>query len=1210
MRKMYSFIVYCKWNIDIPSFLQSTYNYGDRIVTTPIPFNEQLRHERELRGWSQADLAEKVRCDAKTVGRWENGDRVPRPYHRQALCELFGKNAEEFGLMQASSLPVTPEIAQPDPPIPLSNQASSELLQEDWGEAPYIVNLYGRDGECVELEQWIGDQHCQMVAILGMGGVGKTALVAFVAARMKHVFEFVFWRSLQNALPLEHFLKQCIQFVSDQQRLELPKEVDAQISILIHYLRNHRCLLVLDNFESVLQAGQRAGQYREGYAAYGKLLQRVGEAQQQSCLLLTSREKPKEVAHLEGKKSPVRSLHLSGLQREAGQHMLQDKGLFGSEEQWLALVERYSGNPLALQVVSEPIQEVFEGNIAQFLQEQAIAFGDINDLLDQQFHRLSEQEREIMYWLAIEREATSLEGLRENLVYPMSIGTQLEALASLRRRSLIETRGTAQFQFTLQPAIMEYVTTSLFQRASREFDTESPEVWVNFALSKAQAKDYVRESQVRLLLAPVAQRLLARLGKEGIEQKVRDMLTKQRRVHAQQPGYLVGNILNLLTYLHCDLRGFDFSHLVVRQAYLQDVMLPEVNFAYTRFIASIFTNTSGSVLAVTCSPQGNLLAAGTTTGEIWMYDTPGGVPRLTCHGHTDGVWSLAFSPDGSLLASSSDDHTVRLWDSHSGHCLRILQDHTNRVRAIAFSPDGRTLASGSDDQTIRLWDVSTGNCLTTLHGHSSRVWSVSFSPDGNLLASGSTDQTVRLWDTSTRSCLATLRGHTSWIRSVAFHLNENILASGSDDQTIRLWDISTGNCLTTLHGHTSRVWSVAFRPASDIVGSSSEDQTIRLWNIHTGRCLLILQGHTRGVRSIAFTPDGAMLASGGDDQAIRSWDVTTGHCLQTLQGYTNRVWSIAFRSDGSTLASGSENSIIRLWDVKTGHCLKTLQDRSHGVLVVAWSPHGFTFASGGQDQTIRLWDGNTGRSLKILHGHTNWVRAVTFSPNGDTLASGSEDQTVRLWDSNATSCRCILQGHTSWVRSVAFSPDGTMLASGADDQMVRLWDTKGGCCLNILQGHTNRVRSIVFSPDGNMLASGSEDQTIRLWDVHTGHCFNILQGHSGWIRSVAFRPDGTMLASGGEDQTIRLWDVTTWQCLHTLQGHSNRVRQVTFSPDGTTLASSSDDGTIKLWHIQTATCLNTLISERPYERMNITHVQGLTEAQKANLETLGAIEER
>jgi WD40 repeat protein len=142
-----------------------------------------------------------------------------------------------------------------------------------------------------------------------------------------------------------------------------------------------------------------------------------------------------------------------------------------------------------------------------------------------------------------------------------------------------------------------------------------------------------------------------------------------------------------------------------------------------------------------------------------------------------------------------------------------------------------------------------------------------------------------------------------------------------------------------------------------------------------------------------------------------------------------------------------------------------------------------------------------------------------------------------------------------------------------------------------------------------MLASGSEDQTIRLWDVRTGHCFNILSGHSGWIRSVAFNHDGNMLASGGEDQTVRLWDVNTWQCLQTLQGHSNRVRQVTFSPDGNTLASSSDDGTIKLWDIQTATCLKTFISEKPYERMNITHVQGLTEAQKANLEALGAIEE-
>jgi transcriptional regulator with XRE-family HTH domain len=64
----------------------------------PLP-NSRLKRERELRGWSQADLAEKVRCDTKTVGRWESGDSIPRPYHRQALCEIFKKNAQELGLI-------------------------------------------------------------------------------------------------------------------------------------------------------------------------------------------------------------------------------------------------------------------------------------------------------------------------------------------------------------------------------------------------------------------------------------------------------------------------------------------------------------------------------------------------------------------------------------------------------------------------------------------------------------------------------------------------------------------------------------------------------------------------------------------------------------------------------------------------------------------------------------------------------------------------------------------------------------------------------------------------------------------------------------------------------------------------------------------------------------------------------------------------------
>ena len=78
--------------------------------------------------------------------------------------------------------------------------------------------------------------------------------------------------------------------------------------------------------------------------------------------------------------------------------------------------------------------------------------------------------------------------------------------------------------------------------------------------------------------------------------------------------------------------------------------------------------------------------------------------------------------------------------------------------------------------------------------------------------------------------------------------------------------------------------------------------------------------------------------------------------------------------------------------------------------------------------------------------------------------------------------------------------------------------------------------------------------------------------------------------------------------MKTLQGHSDSVRAIGFNPDGTIIASGSADETIKVWDVKTGECLKTLRTERPYEWRNITGVTGLTEAQKATLKTLGAIE--
>src|SRR5207302_562813 len=114
-------------------------------------------------------------------------------------------------------------------------------LREDWGEAPHLENFYGRTQELSELKQWIANSRCRVVAVLGMGGVGKTTFAAVLAEQMKDQFTYVFWRSLQYAPPLEHILQQAILFVSDQHQSDLPEAVDEQILLLLRYLKDRRC---------------------------------------------------------------------------------------------------------------------------------------------------------------------------------------------------------------------------------------------------------------------------------------------------------------------------------------------------------------------------------------------------------------------------------------------------------------------------------------------------------------------------------------------------------------------------------------------------------------------------------------------------------------------------------------------------------------------------------------------------------------------------------------------------------------------------------------------------------------------------------------------------------------------------------------------------------------------------------------------------------
>ncbi|MEO1401698.1 MAG: NB-ARC domain-containing protein [Cyanobacteria bacterium J06635_1] len=1122
-----------------------------------------------------------------------------------------------------------------------------------WGDAPDCQGFCGRDQELQQLSHWICQDRCRLVAILGLGGMGKTALAVQLGHRLLGDFEQVIWRSLRYAPTAKELVQDWLQGLSVSPSDMATQTLDQLQRTLLEALAQRRCLLILDNGETLLDEG-KTGRYRPGYEAYGQLLRSLGEINHTSCVILTSREKPSEVGALEGTHLPVRSFSLTGLSVESAITLIKAKGIIGSVPEMQSLVHHYDGNPLALKIVATSIRDLFLGQISSFLQQGVVIFNGIRRLLEDQFKRLSGLEQQIMNWLVCDRTPITVQTLQQDLFPPVSLAQLLESLESLAWRSLIEKNiiekniverpkfdsdsansdsanvGSTEVRFSLQPVVMAYGTTHLIETLSTELlsqvgpsqvgPSQQAQALHHYALLKPHAPDYIREAQIQCLLTPLLAHLHQALGSpQHIYRCLTAGLSQLHQQPAQQVGYAAGNLVNLLGQLQSDLNDLDLSYLPLWHADLRSKTLQRTNLSGTDLRQAAFTQTFSSISTLACSPDGQWLASGDTQSEIRLWDLATDTLQAVLKGHQGWVLSVAFSPDGQWLASGSEDRTIKLWSMATGQCHHTWHGHQNWVRSVAFSADGEILASASKDGTIRLWNLESKAAVAVLTGHDAAVCAIAWHPYARRLVSGSEDGTLRLWNTLNEKCLRIFQGHQNWVWSVSFSPDGQWLASGSVDCSVKVWSVQGNDCYT-FTGHTSGVWSVKFHPTAAELVSSSEDSLIKRWNINTGHCIQTLVGHTLGVRAVAFTPEGLTLISGGADQQIKVWNLQTGQCDRTWQGYTRQIYTVAFSPSGQQIASGGSTPSVNLWEIASGTA-HTCLAHSGWVWQLAYDPTGHKLVTGGVAGLLRLWDPHTGQLLNTLQGHQGWIWTLAFDPQGTLIASAGIEPEIRLWQVETGQCQQILSGHTSGVWAVAFHPNGQWLASGGLDATIRYWAISTGDCLLRWESPHSWVLALAFSPDGRFLASGHADGAVQVRDLKTGETKTFLE-HTNQVHTVKFSPDGQWLASGGADCCVKLWDwgkVETHSdsdrgesqeaqtCWQTLEGHHKLVRAIDISPDGSTLVSASDDGHLKLWKIKSGQLLKTLTIKRPYEQMQISGIIGVTPAQKLMLKELGAV---
>jgi hypothetical protein len=337
------------------------------------------------------------------------------------------------------------KIRSPNPPDFPQNKNQSPII--NLTDAPELPYFYDRTSELSTLKQWILQANTRLITVYGLSGIGKSAIALKLIEQTQTEFDYIIWLSLTNTPALSTLQTELKHFFGRSPQTPLPTIID--------YFRSSRCLVILDDVQNIFSSSQLAGQYLAGYEDYGKFFKQIATSSHQSCLILLSWEKPREIATLEAENLSTRTLHLKGLGVEAAE-ILKEKGL-ADEEKWSDLIAFYQGHPSWLNIIAATVLELFDGSVSLFLADGTDLFlGDLEPLLESHLERLSDSEKKAFYWLASQNEAVDIS--QQAADSELSRSELWQAIQSLARRGLVEkvlVGGRSKFQ--INPVFQQYI---------------------------------------------------------------------------------------------------------------------------------------------------------------------------------------------------------------------------------------------------------------------------------------------------------------------------------------------------------------------------------------------------------------------------------------------------------------------------------------------------------------------------------------------------------------------------------------------------------------------------------------------------------------------------------------------------------------------------------------------------------------------------------